>query len=87
MEATEQTLKREFEEEIGAKIEVDSLMAVGEIFFPWGDRPCHQICLYYKIHLCDPAAIPLNGMGMMNWGTKGSIWTSAGFRWKNCGMG
>ena len=31
MEATEQTLKREFEEEIGAKIEVDSLMAVGEI--------------------------------------------------------
>ena len=62
MEATEQTLKREFEEEIGAKIEVDSLMAVGEIFFPWGDRPCHQICLYYKIHLCDPAAIPLSGI-------------------------
>ena len=49
-------------EEIGAKIEVDSLMAVGEIFFPWGDRPCHQICLYYKIHLCDPAAIPLSGI-------------------------
>ena len=31
METTEQTLKREFEEEIRAKIEVDSLMAVGEI--------------------------------------------------------
>ena len=62
METTEQTLKREFEEEISAKIEVDSLMAVGEIFFPWGKRPCHQICLYYKIHLCDPEAIPLSGI-------------------------
>lgn len=62
METTEQTLKREFEEEIKTKIEVDSLMAVGEIFFPWGDRPCHQICLYYRIRLCDPKAIPLSGI-------------------------
>ncbi|HJC25725.1 MAG TPA: NUDIX domain-containing protein [Candidatus Eisenbergiella merdavium] len=62
METTEQTLKREFEEEIKTKIEVDNLMAVGEIFFPWGDRPCHQICLYYRIRLCDPKAIPLSGI-------------------------
>ena len=43
--------QREFEEEIHAKIEVDNLLAIGEIYFPWGKRPCHQICLYYNVHL------------------------------------
>ena len=38
-----ETLKREFEEELHAKIEVDNLLAIGEIYFPWGKRPCHQI--------------------------------------------
>ena len=46
METSMETLKREFEEEIHAKIEVDNLLAIGEIYFPWGKRPCHQICLY-----------------------------------------
>ena len=36
-------------------------MAIGEIFFPWGKRKCHQICLYYKIHLVNED-IPLDGM-------------------------
>lgn len=62
LETTEETLKREFEEEIHAKIEVDNLLAVGEVFFPWGNRPCHQICLYYKIHLVDENDIPLEGI-------------------------
>ena len=48
-----ETLKREFEEEIHAKIEVDNLLAIGEIYFPWGKRPCHQICLYYNVHLVE----------------------------------
>ena len=26
---------------------------VAEIFFPWGNRPCHQICLYYDVTLAD----------------------------------
>ena len=34
-----ETLKREFEEELHAKIEVDNLLAIGEIYFPWGKDP------------------------------------------------
>ena len=59
METSMETLKREFEEELHAKIEVDNLLAIGEIYFPWGKRPCHQICLYYNVHLMDDN-IPLN---------------------------
>lgn len=61
METTAETLKREFKEELHADIKVGELMAVGEIFFPWGSRPCHQISLYYRVELTDPAAIPLRG--------------------------
>ena len=52
---------REFKEEICADISVKELKWVGEIFFPWGDRPCHQICLYYMIELVDDKQIPLEG--------------------------
>jgi len=61
METTAETLKREFSEELHANVEVGELMAVGEIFFPWGSRPCHQISLYYRVELTDPTAIPLSG--------------------------
>ena len=61
LETTIDTLKREYEEELNAKIEIDRLMAIGEIFFPWGNKPCHQICLYYKIHLVNENDIPLEG--------------------------
>ena len=50
-ETNEQTLKREFQEEIGADITVGALRWVAEIFFPWGDKPCHQICLYYDVEI------------------------------------
>lgn len=50
-ETNEQTLKREFKEEIGADITVGALRWVAEIFFPWGDKPCHQICLYYDVEI------------------------------------
>ena len=36
-------------------------MAIGEIYFPWGKRPCHQICLYYNVHLVNDD-IPLDGV-------------------------
>ena len=36
METSMETLKREFEEELHAKIEVDNLLAIGEIYFPYG---------------------------------------------------
>ena len=52
-ETHEQTLIREFREELSADIQVGNLMWVGELFFPWGDKPCHQICLYYEVALTD----------------------------------
>lgn len=61
LETTAETLKREFAEEIHADVEVGELMAVGEIFFPWGSKPCHQICLYYRVQLADPDSIPKEG--------------------------
>ena len=48
-ETNEETLIREFKEEIGADIQVGELKWVAENFFPWGDKTCHQICLYYMV--------------------------------------
>lgn len=60
-ETSEETLAREFLEEIGADIAVGDLMWVGEIFFPWGEKPCHQICLFYQVTLIDASQIPQDG--------------------------
>ena len=60
-ETHEQTLVREFHEEIGAEISVGPLQWVGEIFFPWGKKPCQQICLYYLISITD-SHTPRQGM-------------------------
>ena len=62
METTRETLKREYKEELRTDIVVDDLLAVGEVFIPWGNRPCHQVCFYYKVHLCEESNVPLNGM-------------------------
>lgn len=62
-ETNEETLVREFKEEIGADIEVKELKWVAEAFFPWGESPCHQICLYYSIDITDDN-IPKEGMFM-----------------------
>ena len=61
-ETTADALRREFREELHADVEVGRLLAVGEIFFPWGDRPCHQIAMYYDVALKDPAQIPIEGV-------------------------
>ena len=62
METTQKTLEREFMEELHASIDVGALCAVGEVFFPWGKRPCHQIALYYRVNLREPSEIPLEGV-------------------------
>ena len=62
-ETSEETLIREFKEEIGADISVKELKWVAEAFFPWGKSPCHQICLYYAIEIIDEN-IPKNGVFM-----------------------
>lgn len=59
-ETNAETLTREFREEIGADISVGDLKWVAEIFFPWGSKPCHQICLYYLVEIQNPE-IPLDG--------------------------
>jgi len=61
-ETSSETLAREFQEEIHVDIEVQKLIAVGEIFFPWGKRPCHQLAMYYRVALKDPGQIPLEGV-------------------------
>ena len=60
-ETNGETLIREFREEIGADVTAGELKWVGEIFFPWGDKPCHQICLYYLVELQD-SGIPMEGV-------------------------
>ena len=62
-ETNELTLIREYQEEIGVDISVDELKWVGEIFFPWGNKPCHQICLYYLVNI-ESNNIPLDGVFM-----------------------
>ena len=52
-ETNAQTLIREWKEEIGADIAVNELKWVAEVFFPWGNKPCHQICLYYMVEITD----------------------------------
>lgn len=52
-ETNADTLVREFREEIGADVRAGALKWVAEIFFPWGDKPCHQICLYYLVEILD----------------------------------
>ena len=56
-ETNEETLVREFKEETGADIAVGDLKWVAEIFFPLHNKPCHQICLYYMVHLTDEALV------------------------------
>ncbi|MHB1454383.1 MAG: NUDIX hydrolase [Saccharofermentanales bacterium] len=57
-ETNEQTLVREFREEIGAEIRVNGLRWVGEIFFLLEGTPCHQICIYYDVSLADDSQVP-----------------------------
>ena len=57
-ETNKETLRREFMEETGCRIAVGRLLFVGELFFPWGDRTCHQICLYYEVSSPDFPEIP-----------------------------
>jgi len=60
-ETSIETLIREFYEEIKADIRVERLVLIGENFFPWGNKPCQQISLYYTVSLCDETQIPLKG--------------------------
>lgn len=62
-ETNEETLIREFKEEIAADVSVGELKWVAEIFFSWGNKPCHQICLYYMVDIKSPTT-PCSGSFM-----------------------
>ena len=40
---------------------MDSEVFFPEVFFPWGSKPCHQICLYYMVKIQNPE-IPRDGV-------------------------
>ena len=48
--------------EIGADITFGALKWVVEIFFPWVNKPCQKICLYYDVAFKDETQIPLDGV-------------------------
>lgn len=61
-ETSEESLVREFKEEIAADVRPVRLLWIGENFFPWPDgRDCHQVCLYYLVELGSKTQIPLEG--------------------------
>lgn len=60
-ETMAQALTREMKEEIGADIRVGACCWSSEVFFTWGDSPCHQLCLFFLAELADPAQVPLHG--------------------------
>ena len=57
-EESAQGLIREFKEEINADILPVRLLWVGENFFPWDRRLCHQLCLYYQVQLQNAGQLP-----------------------------
>ncbi|MDD6681942.1 MAG: NUDIX domain-containing protein [Clostridiales bacterium] len=78
-ETHRQTLEREFQEETGLKIRVGDLKWVGEIFFPWGSKPCQQICLYYLVDALEPEKI--QAMAETALDAAGDIKASVHFHW------
>jgi len=60
-ETCENALIREFREELHVDVRPEKLLATGEIFIPWGDKPCHQLGLYYLLQLESPRTLPLSG--------------------------
>lgn len=48
-ESAAEAVVREFEEETSLRVKVDRLILVGENFFPWGEKKCHQVGFYYLL--------------------------------------
>ena len=80
-ECSKQTLEREFFEELHATISVQELAAVGEVFFSWGSKPCHQIGLYYRVKLRDESELPLHGV-FQGYDPSGGRRTDVEFCWR-----
>ena len=79
-ETAEEALRREYGEELHADIVVDRLLAVGELFFPWGERRCHQIALCYRIRLAAPDSLPAAGR-WPGYDERGGVRTNLSYVW------
>lgn len=53
-EATSDTIRREFMEEIGRDVRAHRLLWVVENFFAYSSQPFHEVALYYEVHAKDP---------------------------------
>ncbi len=56
-EASEDTLVREMREETGEEVIPGGLLWLVENFYPWADKPCHEICFYYRCSLPEDSSL------------------------------
>lgn len=53
LESSENALKREFQEEIGANIRVNKFLGVSENIFTYNGKSAHEIIFFYSIDIAD----------------------------------
>ncbi|MCD7855375.1 MAG: NUDIX hydrolase [Clostridiales bacterium] len=81
MEPSQKALIREFKEELNIDIVVNKLKAIGEIFFMWGSRPCHQINLYYSVKITDNTFNKLKSNKLFCLDEAGKEYNNLTFHW------
>ena len=52
-ETSQETIIREFKEETGLDVEPLNVISTYENFWKWGDKDCHQLCIFYKLKMID----------------------------------
>jgi ADP-ribose pyrophosphatase YjhB (NUDIX family) len=52
-ETSKETIIRKFKEETGLDVETLNVISTYENFWKWGDKDCHQLCIYYKLNMVD----------------------------------
>ncbi|MBQ6730651.1 MAG: NUDIX domain-containing protein [Bacilli bacterium] len=50
-ETSQETIIREFKEETGLDVEPLNVISTYENFWKWGDKNCHQLCIYYRLKM------------------------------------
>lgn len=75
-ELSEQTLVREFKEELGLNIRVNSLIKVVENIFNYEGQAGHEICFVYDVDLLDKALYQKDELSMIEEEHKGksAVW-------------
>ena len=52
-ETSQETIIREFKEETGFDVEPLYVTSTYENFWKWGDKDCHQLCIFYRLKMID----------------------------------